>query len=122
MTDLQTIQKFVHTCHVFNVDDAGTRTNIRTLIIPTLRRFRTEMVADLAFDRRSAIKLSYADILAQNRNIRSAIAAAERRLNGCQASYPASGYDVDGQFDEYGAFDMSTANNDSQQPTWPVNF
>ncbi|MGF6281921.1 hypothetical protein ABH908_000046 [Pseudomonas frederiksbergensis] len=121
MTDLQTIQKFVQTCHVFNVDDAGTRTNIRTLIIPALRRYRTELVADLAFARRSAVKLSYADILAQNRDIRSAIAAAERSLKGGDSSYQASGYDVDGQFDEYGAFDSSTCTNDPQ-PTWPVIF
>jgi hypothetical protein len=38
MMDLQTIQKFAELCHVFNVDDAGTRANVRTLIIPALRR------------------------------------------------------------------------------------
>lgn len=122
MTDLHTIQKFAHTCHVFNTDDAGTRTNVRALIIPTLRRYRREMVDALAFARRSAIKLSYADILAQNRSIRSAIVAAELRLGGGHTPRRAAGYDVDGEFDEYGAFDKSEATYACQHPTWPVNF
>ncbi|MDF9779055.1 hypothetical protein [Pseudomonas baetica] len=107
MTDLQTIQKFAHTCHVFNAGDAATRTNVCTLIIPALRRYRREMVAALAFARQSAIKLSYADILAQNRSIRSAIVAAELRLNGVHTSHTSPGYDIDGEFDEFGAFDVT---------------
>lgn len=105
MKDLQTIQKFVRTCHVFNAGDAATRTNVRTLIIPALRRYRREIVAALAFARQSAIKHSYADILTQNRSIRRALIAAEVRLCVGHAPRRAEGYDVGGDFDEYGVFD-----------------
>lgn len=122
MTDLQTIKRFSHTCHVFNAEDAGTRANVCAFIIPALRRYRREMVAALSFARQSAIKLSYADILAQSRSIRSAIGAAELRLSGVLKPHLTGGYDVEGEFDEYGAFDKSNTTNVSQQSTWPVNF
>ncbi|MGE8063743.1 hypothetical protein [Pseudomonas sp. NPDC089569] len=122
MTDLQTIQNFVRICHAFNAGDAGTRGNVCAIIIPTLRRYRCEMVSALAFARQSAIKRSYADILAQNRSIRHAIVAAERRLGWSQTRCHAAGYDVDGEFDEYGAFEEPKATNGSQLPTGPANF
>lgn len=122
MTDLQTIQRFAHTCHVFKTDDAGTRANVCAFIIPALRRYRREMVAALSFARKSAIKLSYADILAQNRSIRSAIVAAELRLSEVHKPHLTGVYDVEGEFDEYGAFDKPNTTNVSQQSIWPVNF
>lgn len=104
MTDLHTIRRFVSTCHVFNANDPGTRANIRSLIMPVLRRYRREMVSTLAFVRRSSIKLSYADILDQNRQIRHALAAAELRMKCATVQANPIGYDVDGDFDEFGAF------------------
>jgi hypothetical protein len=40
VTDLQTIRRFTQTCHVFNTADASTRANVRTMIMPFLRRYR----------------------------------------------------------------------------------
>lgn len=104
MTDLQTIRRFTQTCHVFNTADASTRANVRTMIMPVLRRYRWEMVSALAFARRSAIKLSYGDILAQNREIRHALTVAELRMKYEPAQGKTSTYDSDGDFDEFGAF------------------
>lgn len=104
MTDLQTIRRFTQICHVFNTADASTRANVRKLIMPVLRRYRREMVSALAFARHSAIKLSYADILAQNRQIRHALSAAELRMKYAPAQAKTNTYDTDGDVDEYGAF------------------
>lgn len=104
MTDLQTIRRFTQICYVFNTADASTRANVRKIIMPVLRRYRREMVSALAFARRSAIKLSYGDILTKNREIRHALAAAELRMKYAPPQGKTSTYDSDGDFDEFEAF------------------